>query len=206
MAKSSRPVSIPIHGSADHNAAFLLSIGGLVVNWANNESVFLAMLQVLVSGDKLTASIVWHSHRSTNARLDLVMRLIREQVAPKDRQLADDIGAAISKFKGFSRVRNFFCHAMYEYDDNLALRSATGATFPAEGKPIVLDTKGINRATLNEIKDTSTKLAEFNQRLWALVVRLQGALGRQHVRLPRLPGANPSPTERPPPKDEESKP
>jgi hypothetical protein len=32
------------------NGAFLLSIGNLIVNWANNQSVFLAMLQALVGG------------------------------------------------------------------------------------------------------------------------------------------------------------
>ncbi len=74
MAREKKKTAkITIHGKAAHNAAFLTSIGSLVVNWANNESVFLAMIQVLVGGDKLTAAIVWHSHRTTHARLELVL-------------------------------------------------------------------------------------------------------------------------------------
>lgn len=56
-----RKITIPINGPVDHNAPFLCAIGGLVVNWANNESVFLAMMQALVQGDEYTAAIIWQS-------------------------------------------------------------------------------------------------------------------------------------------------
>jgi len=70
--KKDSAVKIPIHGKAAHNTAFLVSIGSLVVNWGNNESVFMAMLQLLLIGGKHSAAIVWHSHRTTHARLELV--------------------------------------------------------------------------------------------------------------------------------------
>ena len=71
---------IPIHGKEAHNAAFLVSIGGLIVNWANNESVCIAMLQLLVNGGEQSATIIWHSHRTSNAKLELVHKLCRERI------------------------------------------------------------------------------------------------------------------------------
>ncbi len=68
-----RTLSVPVAGPADFNAAIQAAIGGLVVAWANSESVFLALLQLLMKETEITAAIVWHSHRTTQARLDLVM-------------------------------------------------------------------------------------------------------------------------------------
>lgn len=194
-----KPAAVPIHGKADHNAAFLFAIGGLVVNWANNESVFMAMLQALIGEDKLSASIVWHSHRTTQARMTLVSRLVREQV--KDQTLVNEIETAISQFKGFSRVRHFYCHATYTYDNHLCLRQASGASFPQDGEAIRFEDKPMNKATLNEIADASIKLGTFNRETWKLVERLQASLGRQRVKLPSFLSAPPDP-ETHPPKDE----
>jgi len=45
-----------------------------------------------IGGGELTAIIVWHSQRTSQARLDLVLRLVREQV--KDQTLIADIERA----------------------------------------------------------------------------------------------------------------
>lgn len=111
--KKKRPVKIHIHGNAAHNAGILIAIGGLIVHWANNESVFLAMLQTLIAGGEQTAAIIWQSQKTSRPRLDLVGRLVREQV--KDQQLIADIESAIARFGGLSRARNFYCHATYEH-------------------------------------------------------------------------------------------
>jgi hypothetical protein len=165
-----------------HNTAFLVVIGGLVVNWANNESVFLAMLQALVGGGKHTAAIIWHSHRSTMARLELISRLARDQI--QDDALTADIDGAIAAFKGASRTRNFFCHATYAHDSKLRLRSAQGVTLYQEGTPINFETKTMDAATMNEIRQASMGLAERNLDLWRLVPRIEAALGVRRVRLP----------------------
>lgn len=176
---------VPIVGSASHNLPWYAAIGGLVVNWANNESVFIAMLQTLIAGGPHSAAIVWHSLRTTRARLELVDRLCREQV--KDEALLKDIQKAISQFVGFSKMRHFYCHALYQYDSELRLAVATGATTPQDGDPIVFDRRQLDPAAMNGIKDTIIKLVEFNRALWELVVRLQTALGVQRVNLPQLP-------------------
>jgi hypothetical protein len=184
--KPRRPVKIPIHGNAHHNTGILLAIGGLVVNWANNESVFMAMLQALVGGDKLTAAIIWQSQKTSRPRLDLVARLVREQV--KNPSLVTDIEKAISQFGGFSRARNFYCHATYDYrPEDLALVSAHGMALSDDGDPLTFEVKPFNAGTLNEICDISMKLAQFNRRLWGLVERLQSELGVRRVELPPLP-------------------
>ena len=173
---------IPIHGKAAHNTAFLVSIGNLVVNWGNNESVFMAMLQLLVVGGKHSAAIVWHSHRTTHARLELVERLCRERLA--DEKLVKDILKAIENFKGLSRVRNFYCHATYSYDSELCFATASGASYMQEGYPIKFETKRMDRAMINEMADAALKLGELNGRLWKLVMRLETALGIRLVNLP----------------------
>lgn len=184
--RTKRVARVPIHGNANHNTAFILAIGGLVINWANNESVFLAMLQVLVKGGKKSAAIIWHSHRTSNARLDLVHRLARERI--KNAKLLRGIGKAVSQFKGYSRTRNFFCHALYRYDDNMCLRDATGTLAPQEGDPLVDETKKLDLATLNEITYASMALSKFNRDLWSIVQRMQTVLRVRRVKLPQFPG------------------
>lgn len=178
-------VRVPIHGNAAHNSAFLVSIGNLVVNWANNESVFLALLQTLLAGGEQSAAIVWHSHRTTQARLELVSRLCREQI--KDEELLEEVQRAIVGFKNLSRTRNFFCHAMYRYDEDLCLAEAAGTTLTQDGDPMKFEVKKMDRATLNEMGHITMELGEFNRRLWGLVDRVQTALGVQRVKLPQLP-------------------
>ncbi|HEX4986972.1 MAG TPA: hypothetical protein VFV71_12995 [Burkholderiales bacterium] len=175
---------VPIHGKAAHNTAFLTSIGGLIVNWANNESVFLALLQLFLIGGTHSAAIVWHSHRTTNARLELIGSLARERV--KDEQLLQDITNAIKRFKGFTGTRNFYCHATYRYDSDLCLASATATTNAQVDEPLKFEVKRMDLAALNEMKFASVEMGKFNRELWKLVLRLQTELGVQHVNLPPL--------------------
>jgi hypothetical protein len=174
---------VPVHGKAAHNGAFLVSIGNLVVNWANNESVFIAMLQVLLTGDMQPAAIVWHSHRTTQARLELVRSLARERV--KNEQLLEDITKAINRFKGFTGIRNFYCHATYRYDDDQCLSSAFGTTLSQVDDPLRFESKRMDLATLNEMKFATMEMGQFNRDLWNLIERLRVELGVQHEVLPQ---------------------
>lgn len=184
VARKQKIPQVPIHGKAAHNAAFLTSIGGLVVNWANNESVFMAMLQLLLVGGKQSAAIVWYSVRSTSGRLELVSSLCRERV--KDAQLLEDIFRAIQTFKGFTKTRNFYCHATYRYDTELNLDSASGVTTTQEGEPLAFEVRKMDLASLNDMKFASVELGKFNAKLWAIVERLQVDTGVQLANLPQL--------------------
>ncbi len=154
-SRKSKSATVPIHGDMAHNTGFLLGIGGLVVNWANNESVFLAMLQALLGAKHRTVAIVWHSHRTTVGRLELISRLARDRI--EDETLVADIDRAIIRFKGACRTRNFFCHATYDYDSEMRLQSAHGITLTQDGDPISFVYKPMEAATLNEIIDASMK-------------------------------------------------
>lgn len=186
-----RTLTMPVMGAADYNSGFFLAIGQLVTLWANNESVFLAMLQVLMPDVGLTPSIVWYSLRTSAARRDLLSKLLRERVTDAD--LVKEIEAAIVAFRGPTTARNFYCHATYRYDDQKRLESVQGVTLSQEGVPIRFTTKKIGAAVANEIGNAIVDLAQLNGRLWNLVDRLADTLGVRRVE------RQPSSPESPPP-------
>jgi len=61
-----KPIDLPVYGDAEHNMRIYQAIGVLVINWGSDESVFLAMLQALLAGDKSSATIVWASFHNTS--------------------------------------------------------------------------------------------------------------------------------------------
>lgn len=172
-----KPARVVLQGDTAHNTAFYAAIGQLVVAWANNESVFLAMLQLL-TGDSRTALIMWHSLRTTQARLDLIGNLSREKL--QGSALLVDVAAAIKRFKGFTGLRNFYCHAQYDYDlETLIMVSASQSTLSQEDSPIRHETRPLDKSAMNSLSDTSTELAEYNKTLWVLVGQLSVELGLQ---------------------------
>ena len=180
------PKKVPVAGDISHNHGFLLAMGGLLVNWANAESIFMAMLQAALGVDKFTAAIVWHSFRgNTKARLDLTLRLCRERT--NDTDLIEAIEGACSQFIGFSKVRNFFCHASYSYDAEGKLDFANGAELTHESDPIRFVMKPMDRATANEIIDAATKLAPFSEHCWDLAERIAARIGGPPVERPQHP-------------------
>jgi hypothetical protein len=129
---------------------FRSALGSLVISWANNESVFHGMLRALLPSDDLSDAIVWHSLRTSHARLELIVRLCRDRL--KKGRLLSDIETAVRHFKGLSKIRNFYCHAVFTYGpSDLHLYAASGITLSQEGDPVRFETKLINAATLNEI-------------------------------------------------------
>jgi hypothetical protein len=78
-----KSIDLPVYGNPAHNMGIYQAIGVLVVNWGSDESVFLAMLQALLGGDKQTAIIMWLSFYNTANRLELVRRLTKQHVSTK---------------------------------------------------------------------------------------------------------------------------
>lgn len=83
--KKPKTARIIVKGNTDHNLPFLVAIGQLVISWANNESLFLAVLQVLFRDSK-TAAITWASHKNSRTRLQFVQALVEEK---SDRPVAE---------------------------------------------------------------------------------------------------------------------
>lgn len=176
MAKKKKSTGIEIYGDFAHNHAFCTAIGQLVINWANCESVFLAMIQLATAKPEI-AFQTWHSLRTTKARADLSVRMVRAEC--QDVTLCDEIGKAAGEFDRISAVRNFYCHAMYEYDDDLHMTSANGAATPPSGGMAKSREKPLDAEALNEIQHAAHRCVEINQSLWTLVHRLEESLGRQ---------------------------
>jgi hypothetical protein len=146
-----------------------------VINWGSDESVFLAMLQALLGGNKKTANIVWFSFYNTTNRLDLVRRLIKQHVT--DKALQADIESAVVEFLGCTKTRNFFCHAAYSTDDQARLSAAHSASLSDNGEPLIRDnSRLLDRSALNDIVETARRLADLNPVLWGLVRHLEDAL------------------------------
>lgn len=179
-----RVVTVPIHGPVEHNAAPATAIGQLIIAWANNESVFLAMFQVLMGNTQLGATIIWVSQRTSRSRLELLDKLARDAL-PNHPELIAEIQAAIKRFKGLSRLRNFYAHATYQYDENFYLTSAHGYSWAEEGDPVRPEDKLLNTATFNEIGQTIVELGHLNRHLWSLVPKMEAALQVKRVKYPR---------------------
>ena len=130
--------------------AIQTAIGGLIIHWANSESVFLAMLQTLLPDSGRSAAIIWFSQRTTQARLDLLAKLSRERIT--NAALVGEIEKAISAFRGLTGVRNFYCHAIYQYDlETKHLTGVHGTTLAQDGTPLRSTNKPLNLGTINEI-------------------------------------------------------
>jgi hypothetical protein len=170
-----KPIDLPVYGDAEHNMGIYQAIGVLVINWGSDESVFLAMLQALLGGEKQTAIIMWLSFYNTKNRLDLVRRLTKQHVI--DKALRADIESAVVQFDGCTKTRNFFCHAAYGSDDQARLTGAHSMNLSDDGEPLIRDaSRPLDRSTLNDVVETARKLADLNPVLWGLVRRLEDAL------------------------------
>jgi hypothetical protein len=170
-----KPFDLPVYGDAEHNMGIYHLIGVLVINWGTDESIFLAMLQALLGGDKQTAIIVWFSFYNTTNRLELVRRLIKQHVT--DKALQADIESAMVEFLGCTKTRNFFCHAAYSPDDKARLSVAHSISLSDNGEPLIRNApRLLDRSTLNDIGETARRLADLNPVLWGLVRRLEEAL------------------------------
>src|SRR5688500_17288886 len=106
-----------LFGKADHNVTIYLAIAQLIIHYATNESMSMRSLHTLLGATMKDATAVFHSHRNTQGRLDLVMALGNGKITDED--LKSDLSKLVTEFRGLSRTRNFFAHAMYRYDDEL---------------------------------------------------------------------------------------
>ena len=169
--KRTKTATIVVKGNTDHNLPFLVAIGQLVISWANNESLFLSVLQVLFRDSK-TAAMTWASHKNSRTRLQFVQALVEEKVA--DKSLKDRLDQAVIRFVALSRTRNLYCHAMYQYDEQLRLKSVFSHITEDSYKTI---SKSMGLATLNEIQNASMELLQFNEAMWTLVHDFESYLG-----------------------------
>ena len=181
-----KTLSIPINGPSDINVPICIVIGQLIVNWANNESVFLAMLQnLLACQTHRQAAIVWHSHKNTRSRLQLVDSLARDLI--RDDDLKDLVLSASKHFYNLTKVRNFYCHGIYRHNDDMAIiaiQSFDIKNSDENDDVVTQKNKIFNVDTIKEISDISMKFVKTNRELWAIVREIGEHTGQQHAQIP----------------------
>jgi hypothetical protein len=101
--------------SADRRTLVLALIGNLIVNWSNNESLFIYVLMILLDTDRSSAAIVFATLNTTRARLDLIHRLSKIRI--RDEKLDKALTKLIDRFNRSTALRNEFNHCMYITDD-----------------------------------------------------------------------------------------
>lgn len=189
MAKiKERPVKLRLFGDSQHNHGFYIVIGQLIIHWANNESLFFRILLSLMAMNEENAAVVFHSHKNTLGRLDLVSAMFKKKI--KDKDIIAEFDRLVSNFKGLSRKRNFFAHCMYSYQgDPPALSSATGVTFDNQAQSFRSETVTMDAKTIREIDDANMKFVELNQKLWTFVRKLDAHIAEQQPERRESPDA-----------------
>jgi hypothetical protein len=176
--------SLHVFGKASHNVSIYIAIGQLIVHWANNESLFMRILHSLMGGDDMKeATTIFHSHKNTMGRLDLIQALGNGKIT--DTGLKDELARLIRAFKGLSKLRNFLAHATYSYSNELAIKDAAGVIFDNQQGVFRMDVKSFDLATMNEIDNVCLNAVTLNRELWAFALELDQHLGRS-AEMPRL--------------------
>ena len=85
------------HTSANRRTFIMALIGNLVYSWANNESMFIYVLMVLMNTDEASAAVVFTTLNTTRARLDLVERLAKIKI--KDKSIQKTLERIVAQFK-----------------------------------------------------------------------------------------------------------
>ena len=170
--------------SLDLDDQLAYGVGTLVANWSVIETLFYGLLEVLAGRAKTdTARVIWLSLRTTEARLNLILQLAKVQtIAPVT---AKDVESMCNRFTGISKVRNWFCHAVYRADASGKLQFLENTRLGHADDPLSVERKPLNKATLNEISHTIGEASQLNRDLWLLLIRLHETLpAGQHLELP----------------------
>jgi hypothetical protein len=160
---------------ADRRTTLLALIGSMVLNWSNNESLFIYVLMLLLNTDEVAAAIVFATLNTTRARLDLIQRLAKIRI--RDKTLDRDLADLIDQFNEATQLRNELNHCMYTVDSNgeivqtQAMRLVQTRTALKFG-----EVKPMNEARLQEMTDAGLKMAQLNRDIWAFLPRLQAHL------------------------------
>lgn len=164
---------------ADRRTQILALIGSMVLNWSNNESLFIYALMLLLETDQVSAAICFATLNTTRARLDLIQRLARVKV--KDKALEREMSRLIDKFNEGTQLRNELNHCMYSVDSGgeiihtqsmRLMQTRTSLNF-GEIKPM-------NEARVQELSDATIAMARLNRQIWEFLPRLRAHLASFH--------------------------
>lgn len=164
--------------SAKSRESILSLIGTLVFSWANNESVFIYVLMLLMRTEQSTAAIVFATLNTTRARLDLIQRLSKSQRI--DKAVTADLDDLVGRFSKLTRIRNEFNHSMFilneqgEFTHTQLMRIEE-----SRGRMRFGARRDFDEARIQELRTAVSDLAKLNRDVWAFLPRLEEAMRPQ---------------------------
>lgn len=163
-------------GAADRERLMTL-IGAMSMSWANNESVLIYLMMVLLRTDDVSAALVYGTLNTARARSDLVSRLTRVQVT--DQELRREVDDILTRLEKCGRVRNDLQHASYEFDTAGRPVSTRSMRVEQSRKRLSFGrARPVDAARLAKITEVVDELGQINQRLWTLLPRLEQHMSR----------------------------
>ena len=175
----------------DLTCQILLSVGKLVAVWGNCESCFYGIYFCLAGRSNGNADVTWASIYSTRKRMEILHNLVRYDAdLPEDTKA--EIFGCLAEFDALTLVRNFYCHARYncEEDDETIvsieqwglapIRKPTDPIFKEKSRPATKD-------TVNQICSTADRIVELSRRVSRQAYRVRDCLKLDHLNWPPLP-------------------
>ncbi len=164
------------HGSANRRTFLMALIGNLVYSWANNESMFIHVLTVLMDTDETSAAVVFATLNTTRARLDLVERLAKIKV--KDRSILKALQRITTRFNELTKIRNEFNHCMYTLDERGEITHTHSIRLQeVRGKLQLGVIRKMDEARIKEMMEAIHDMTKLNREIWDFLPRLQTELG-----------------------------
>ncbi|HVC52986.1 MAG TPA: hypothetical protein VND87_13275 [Stellaceae bacterium] len=161
---------------ADRQTMILALIGNLVFSWANNESMFIYILMILLDSDEATAAIVFATLNTTRARIDLIQRLASVKVT--EPEIARTLTALIKQFNTCTRLRNEFNHCMYVVNEHGEITHLQSMRLEeGRGQLRFGVTRKLDGDAIQQIIQLIERLKTLNRDIWAFLPRLQASIG-----------------------------
>jgi hypothetical protein len=160
---------------ADRQTMILALIGNLVFSWANNESMFIYVLMILLDSDEATAAIVFATLNTTRARIDLIQRLASVKVT--EPEIARTLTGLIRQFNTCTRLRNEFNHCMYVVNDHGEITHLQSMRLEeGRGQLRFGVTRKLDDEAIQQIIQLIERLKTLNRDIWAFLPRLQASI------------------------------
>jgi Asp-tRNA(Asn)/Glu-tRNA(Gln) amidotransferase C subunit len=162
-------------GSANRRTFIMALIGNLVYSWANNESMFIYALMVLMDTDEASAAVVFTTLNTTRARLDLVERLAKIKI--KDKSIQKTLERIIAQFNELTKLRNEFNHCMYTLNERGEITHTHSIRMQeVKGKLQLGVVRKMDDDRINDIVAAIRSMTKLNREIWDFLPCLQTSL------------------------------
>lgn len=162
------------HQSADRRTFIMALIGNLVYSWANNESMFIYVLMILMNTDEASAAVVFATLNTTRARLDLVERLAKIKIA--DREVQKKLDHIIAQFNELTKIRNEFNHCMYTLNERGEITHTHSIRMQeVKGKLQLGVVRKMDDARIKGMLEAIRAMTELNREIWDFLPQLQAS-------------------------------